>query len=190
MAAADVEKVLGSFDTSTAKGTRDHLMILLMARLGLRISEVASLHVGDIDWDAGRLFVTGKGSVRASLPLPQEVGDALLRHLAYVRPSNARAHLFVRFVTPRRPLRQQTVGTVFRVAARAVGISGRFCGAHRLRHSLATNLLREGASLEQIGALLRHKSTATTEIYAKVDFATLRRIAQPWPLARGERLPC
>jgi site-specific recombinase XerD len=190
ISASEVEKLLAWFDTSTAKGLRNRLIVLLMARLGLRTAEVAAVRAADIDWPRGRLFVTGKGRTEAALPLPQEVGDAILRYVADARPSTAGEYLFVRSVPPWRPLQPSSITDIFSVAMRSAGITGRFCGAHLLRHSLATKLLSKGASLEQIGTVLRHQSTATTEIYAKVDIGMLRRVTQPWPVGVTEAAPC
>jgi integrase/recombinase XerD len=188
ISAADVEKLITGCDVANPKGVRDRAMILLMARLGLRSGEVATLRLQDLDWTRGRLHVVGKGGTEAVLPLPQEVGDAILRYIEHVRPSAPNEYAFVRMVPPWRRLRTVSVSDAVASAMQVAGIEGRFHGGHMLRHSLATNLLRDGASLEQIGALLRHRSTTTTEIYAKVDITTLRRVAQPWPAL--EASPC
>jgi integrase/recombinase XerD len=181
ISAAEVEKVVAVFDATTVKGARDRAMLLLMARLGLRVGEVATLRLADFDWDRGRLHVTGKGRVESWLPLPQQVGDAVLRYIVGKRPPNADDHVFVRVRPPRRLLDPRSISFACSTAMRAAGIDSRFHGAHVLRHSLATDLLSKGASLAQIGVVLRHRSTATTEIYAKVDLTTLQRVAQPWP---------
>jgi integrase/recombinase XerD len=188
ISAVDVERVIAACDTARPKGARDRAMVLLMARLGLRSGEVATLRLQDLDWTRGRLHVVGKGGAESSLPLPQDVGDAILRYVEAVRPAAPHQYVFVRMVPPWRRLRGVSVSDAVAAAMQAAGVEGRFRGGHMLRHSLATNLLRDGASLEQIGALLRHRSTTTTEIYAKVDVATLRRMAQPWPAL--EISPC
>ena len=191
MTPAEIEKIIGSFDTTTPLGARNQAIVLVMARLGLRTAEVASLRIADLDWSRSRLTVVGKGRIEGSLPLPQDVGDAILRYLASRLPSAVGEYLFVRSVPPRRPLAPRSISSMFSAAAaRSTGISGRFVGAHVLRHSLATNMLADGASLEQIGAVLRHRSMETTCIYAKVDVSALRRIARPWPLPLTEAAPC
>jgi site-specific recombinase XerD len=190
MAATDIERIIGSFDTTTPLGARNQAIVLLMARLGLRTAEVASLRIADLHWSRGRLSVVGKGGIEGSLPLPQDVGDAILRYLANRLPSAVGEYLFVRSVPPKRPLAPRAISEMFSVAARSAGIKARFVGAHVLRHSLATNMLADGACLEQIGAVLRHRSMETTCIYAKVDVSALRRIARPWPLPLTEVAPC
>jgi len=179
--AANVERVINACDVAISKGARDRAMILLMARLGLRSGEVAALRLEDLDWNHGRVLVVGKGGVEAWLPLPQEVGDAVLKYIERHRPPAPHEYIFIRMVPPWRRLHTTTVGDAVVEAMQRAGVEGRFRRAHMLRHSLATNLLRDGASLDQIGALLRHQSTTTTQIYAKVDLTSLRRVAQPWP---------
>lgn len=185
---ADIEKLIAACDVAAPKGARDRAMILLMARIGLRSGEVATLRLQDLDWHRGRLRLHGKGGKEALLPLPQEVGDAILDYIDHARPSVSDEHVFLRMVPPWRRLHTVSVSDAVAAAMPAAGIEGRFHRGHMLRHSLATNLLRDGASLDQIGALLRHSSTTTTEIYAKVDVTTLRRVAQPWPVL--EASPC
>jgi len=190
MTPPEIEKIIGSFDTTTTLGARNQAIVLLMARLGLRTAEVASLRIGDLEWTRSRLSVVGKGGVAGLLPLPQDVGDAILRYLASRLPSAVGEYLFVRSVPPRRPLEPSSISSMFSAAARSTGISARFVGAHVLRHSLATNMLGDGASLDQIGAVLRHRSVETTSIYAKVDVSALRRIAKTWPLRLTGVAPC
>lgn len=188
MPGAEIEKLITVCDAATPKGARDRAMILLMARIGLRSGEVATLRLQDLDWHRGRLRLLGKGGKEALLPLPQEVGDAILNYIDHARPSVSDEHVFLRMVPPWRRLHTVSISDTVAAAMRAAGIEGRLHGGHMLRHSLATNLLRDGASLDQIGALLRHSTTSTTEIYAKVDVTTLRRVAQPWPVL--ETSPC
>lgn len=188
MSAADIEKLITGCDAGTSKGARDRAMILLMARLGLRSGEVATLRLQDLDGARGRLYVLGKGGTETFLPLPQEVGDAALNYIERLRRPPTSEHVILRMVPPWHRLRTASVSGAVAAALRVAGVEGRFRGGHMLRHSLATNLLRDGASLDQIGTLLRHRSTTTTEIYAKVDITTLRRLAQPWPGL--EPLPC
>jgi site-specific recombinase XerD len=176
---AEVERLLTGCDRETATGLRDHAVLSLLARLGLRGAEAAGLQLGDIDWRAGEISVTGKGSRSERLPLPAPAGEALAAWLTGGRPQcRSRAV----FVTMRRPYRQMTPEAVRTVMARAcdrAGLERR--GAHQLRHSLASEMLRAGASLPEIGQVLRHRSMLATSLYAKVDQDALRPLARPWP---------
>jgi site-specific recombinase XerD len=151
----------------------------LLARLGLRGAEAAGLQLGDIDWRAGEIAVTGKGSRTERLPLPAPAGEALAAWLAKGRPAcESRAV----FVTVRRPYRQLTAAAIRQVMGRACGQAGlERRGAHQLRHALATEMLRAGASLPEVGQVLRHRSMLSTSVYAKVDQDALRPLARPWP---------
>ena len=162
-------------------------MILLMARLGLRAPEVIAIQLDDIDWRAGELLVRGKGGLHDRLPLPPDVGEALARYVRDERVTASRA-LFVTRRAANSPFKDgQIINAILREAfvASDVKPSGRYIGSHVLRHSLATNLVRNGASLEEVGDVLRHRSRATTMIYAKVDIDGLRSVAQPWPVTGG-----
>jgi integrase/recombinase XerD len=172
--------VIGSCDGSRFE-LRDRAVLLLLARLGLRASEVAQLKVADIDWRHGSLTVCGKGRRQASLPLPQEVGDAIVLYLQHGRPSLRVQEVFTSALAPFRPLSRAAVTHIVRSALRRAGVKAPVNGAHLLRHSAATAMLRQGASLAGVGAVLRHRSTSTTAHYAKVDFGLLSEIAQPWP---------
>jgi site-specific recombinase XerD len=176
----DVEQVIGSC-ADDANGRRDRAVLLLLARLGLRASEVAKLKFADIDWHNGSITVCGKARRQASLPLPQEVGDAMLRYLQRGRPSLPVPEVFTTVVAPLRPLTRAAVTHIVRSALRRTGIPSPINGAHVLRHSAATTLLRQGVSLAGVGAVLRHRSPSTTAHYAKVDVGLLAEIAQPWP---------
>ncbi|MBV9488659.1 MAG: tyrosine-type recombinase/integrase [Verrucomicrobia bacterium] len=176
----DLERVIGSCDGSPFE-LRDRAVLLLLARLGLRASEVAQLKFADIDWRQGSLTVCGKGRRHASLPLPQQVGDAIVLYLKHGRPALRVPEVFTSVVAPVRPLSRAAVTHIVRSALRRVGIKAPVNGAHLLRHSAATAMLRQGASLAGVGAVLRHRSPSTTAHYAKVDFALLSQIAQPWP---------
>jgi integrase/recombinase XerD len=176
----DLERVIGSCDGSRFE-LRDRAVLLLLARLGLRASEVAQLKVADIDWRHGSLTVCGKGRRQASLPLPQEVGDAMVLYLQHGRPSLRVQEVFTSALAPFRPLSRAAVTHIVRSALRRAGVKAPVNGAHLLRHSAATAMLRQGASLAGVGAVLRHRSTSTTAHYAKVDFGLLSEIAQPWP---------
>jgi integrase len=177
--AAEVGRLLAGCDRDTAAGLRDYAVLSLLARLGLRGAEAAGLQLGDIDWRAGEIAVTGKGSRIERLPLPAPAGEALAAWLTGGRP---RCESRAVFVTVRRPYRQLTPEAVRAVMGRAcdrAGLERR--GAHRLRHTLATEMLRAGASLPEVGQVLRHRSQLSTAVYAKVDQDALRPLARPWP---------
>jgi len=180
LAADDVERVIASCP-AFGNGPRDRAVLLLLARLGLRAGEVAQLRFADIDWAQGLLTVSGKARRQETLPLPQEVGEALLHYLRQSRPPLRTPGVFTTVVAPVRPLTRAAVTHIVRAALRRAGIKAPINGAHVLRHSAATTMLRQGASLAGIGAVLRHRSPRTTAHYAKVDFGLLSEIAQPWP---------
>jgi len=186
LTAEQVERLLARCDQSTPAGQRDYAILLLLARLGLRAGEVVAMTLDDLDWEAGEFVVHGKGDRQERLPLPQEVGAALVHYLRRVRPPCSTRRVFLRMKAPRCGFAgSAAIDDVVRRALARAGIDSAFKGAHLLRHSLATNLLRRGASLQQIGQLLRHCQPNTTQIYAKVDLAALRGIALPWPGARS-----
>ncbi len=175
----DIERVIESCDVTTRTGVRDRAILLLLARLALRGEDVSKLRLSDIDWQHARLRVCGKSKRTVLLPLPQDVGDALLEYIERARPKVGEERVFLRALPPYRPPR--TLSHVVSLALRRAGVDspgGR--GTHLLRHSAATGLLRSGASLESIGTLLRHRSPDTTALYAKVDIPMLREVAQPW----------
>jgi integrase/recombinase XerD len=177
-----VNQLLASCDRTTAKGQRDYAMLLLIARLGLRASEVVRMTLDDLDWERGEIVVHGKGQQEAKLPLPTDVGAALVNYLRHVRPACSTRRVFIRMKAPQQGLKgNEAVGSMVRSVLKRAGLNPESKGSHLLRHSLATNLLRRGATLSEIGQLLRHKALATTQIYAKVDIAALRTIALPWP---------
>ena len=177
-----VHRLLNHIDRSTAVGRRDYAILLLLARLGLRSREVAFLELEDIDWKGGCLSVHGKSGRRTQLPLPKDVGDAIVAYLQHGRPSSTSRRVFLRARAPVRGFRTQcAVGSIVRHALQRAGIEAPTTGAHQFRHGLATQMLRQGASLEQIGELLGHKSPETTKIYTKVDLDALRTLALPWP---------
>ncbi len=180
----ELRRLLSSCDRRTGVGRRDFAMLLLMGRLGLRCGEVAGLMLGDIDWRAGELIVYGKGRRDDRLPLPVDVGRALAAYLRRGRPPGALDRtVFVRTLAPHRRLTSGGVSRAVHYAAERAGL-GRL-GAHRLRHTAATELLRAGASLPEVGQVLRHRRVFSTAIYAKVDDAALRRLARPWPEVRS-----
>ena len=166
----------------TPIGLRDYAILLLLARLGLRSSEIVSLTLDSIDWEVSSIVVAGKGNQVATLPLPSEVGEAIADYLRHGRPTTDNRTLFLRTLAPIRALgAQQTVATIVGAAIRRAGIKTRYRGAHQFRHALAADMLRHGATLSEIGSVLRHRHAKTTGIYAKVDFAALRPLSLPWP---------
>jgi site-specific recombinase XerD len=176
-----VEQLLACCDRSTPTGKRDYAILLLLARLGLRGGEVVAMTLEDLDWERSEIVVRGKGQRLERLPLPAEVGAALACYLRDVRPARATRRVFIRMKAPLQGLARSAICCIVRRALRRAGLNPEFKGAHLLRHSLATDLLRRGASLGEIGQLLRHRQPTTTQIYAKVDIAALRGIALPWP---------
>jgi site-specific recombinase XerD len=176
-----VTGMLASCDRRGLVGLRDHAILVLLARLGLRAGEVASLQLDDVDWRAGELLVHGKGSRQDVLPLPVDVGDAIVSYLRERGRFDGSRAVFLRVRAPAGAL---SAGGVISVVAQAcVRASVPPVGAHRLRHTAATEMLRAGASLEEIGQVLRHHRIDTTAIYAKVDRGRLRELARPWPEA-------
>ena len=164
-------------------GRRDLAILLLLARLGLRACEVARLRLDDIDWRAGELTIRGKGSTTERLPLPHEPGEALVSYLRDGRPQADFREVFISVLAPLRALSPAAVVGVVGYACDRAGMER--VGPHRLRHTLASDLLRAGTPLAQIAPILRHSSVATTAIYAKIDREALRALARPWPLAGG-----
>lgn len=181
--AAKVETLINSCDTTAATGIRDRAILLLLARLGLRAGDIMTLRIDDIDWQRGSLRVCGKGRRAENLPLPQDAGDALLKYLTEARTVVPIAQVFLCSLAPWRPFADShTVSSIVCRALVRAGIDDAPSrGAHLLRHSAATTLLRAGTPLAAIGAVLRHRSIDTTAQYAKVDVPSLKRIAQPWP---------
>jgi len=177
-----VRKLLASCDRRRTIGRRDYAIVLLLSRLGLRRGEVAAIQLEDIDWRAGLLLVRGKGSRQDVLPLPVDVGEALVSYLRR-RPRCESRALFVRITAPLQGLAPHTIGWIVREACTRAGLPR--VGAHRLRHTAATEMLRAGASLAEIGQVLRHREQKTTAIYAKIDRRALRALARPWPSQEG-----
>jgi integrase/recombinase XerD len=184
---AEVERIVGSCNLASPAGLRDRAILLLLARLGLRAGDVARLRLGDIDWSEACVVVSGKGRRQSRLPLTQEVGDAIVAYLKFSRPPTDLDFLFVGCHAPFRPLPSHcAVSQIVGYAIRRAGVKRPSRGAaHLLRHSVATSLLRHGASLQDIGAILRHRSIQSTQIYAKVDVRSLDQIAQPWPAVQS-----
>jgi site-specific recombinase XerD len=180
--------LLSACDRSTPVGRRDYAILLLLARLGLRAGEVVALELEDLHWRVGEITVRGKGCIHHRLPLVPEVGEAIAAYLRRDRPASASRRVFLRTKAPHRGFAGPgTVTTVVRCAVGRAGLEPASRGAHLLRHSLATGMLRRGASMSEIAELLRHQALGTTQIYAKVDLNGLRSLAQPWPSTGGGR---
>ncbi|HEY6372936.1 MAG TPA: site-specific integrase [Candidatus Sulfotelmatobacter sp.] len=180
--AGTVQQILDHCERDTPDGKRNYAVLLLLARLGLRACEIVELSLDDIDWDSGRITIRGKGGRWAQLPLPVDVGEAIAIYLQTGRPRCICRHVFLRHRASLRGFAHSiTVSTIVRRALIRAGIDSIRKGAHLFRHTLATDLLRKGASLDEIGELLRHRSPNTTALYAKVDLTALRALALPWP---------
>ena len=164
-------------------GRRDYAILMMLARLGLRADEVVTLTLDDIDWRSGEMLLSAKGRQRARMPIPPDVGAAVVAYLRDGRPTSSSRRVFLRTLAPPMGFASGSAITMIaKTALERAGIHG--CahhGAHVFRHSLATELLRSGATLSEIGQLLRHESHDTTRIYAKVDVETLRTLSLPWP---------
>jgi site-specific recombinase XerD len=182
LSAEEVNRLIAASDGTTPGRLRDRAILLMLARLGLRSGDVAALRLSDIDWNNGTLQVTGKGRYQVRLPLPQDVGDALLRYLD-CRPANvATEHVFLRSNAPCRPFASgDGVSSVVKHALKRANIDAPAKGAHLLRHTAATEMLRNGVPLDQAGLVLRHRSIDMTAYYAKADVGLLKQVAQPWP---------
>lgn len=185
----EVERVVHACDRrNSSLACRDRAIILLLARLGLRASEVITLELDDIDWRAGVLTVHGKGRYHDGLPLPADVGEAVAAYLRQHRPPCTTRRVFIRNKAPHRGFAHpSSISTIVCRALKRAGLRPALMGAHILRHSLATGMLRSGASMSEIGQVLRHRVANTTEIYAKVDINGLRSLALPWPTKGGEQ---
>jgi len=179
----DVKSLIASCDRASAVGRRDRAILLLLARLGLRAGDIVHLRLSDIDWKDASIQVCGKGRRHARLPLTQEVGQAIVAYLKKGRPQINADTLFIRCRAPFCAFSSSVaISDVVDRALRRAGVVRPSRGAaHLLRHSLATSLLQQGAPLEDIATILRHRSLETTQVYAKVDIPALRQIAQPWP---------
>jgi integrase/recombinase XerD len=189
LTAEQVEVLIAAVKTETPTGRRNHAMVLLMARLGLRAAEVIKIQLDDIDWRSGELLVRGKGHLHDRLPLPVDVGEALANYIHRDRKSSSRA-LFVQHRAPYSAFPDsQIVNSVLKDAFRRTKLNppAPYIGSHILRHSLATAMIRRGASLAEIADVLRHRSRTSTMIYAKLDVEGLRSVAQEWPVAGGAK---
>lgn len=183
ISAEHARRVIASCDLNTAVGRRDRAVLLLLARLGLRGGEVLALLLEDIDWNAGLLRVRGKNGHQCLMPLPVDVGQAIAAYLRQGRPASPDRHVFLRTRAPHRCLLHGSdgIGSIVRNAIERAGVDAPHKGSHQFRHALAVGMLRGGASLAEIGEILRHRSQLSTSIYAKVDLAALRPLALPWP---------
>lgn len=182
---AEAMALLGSCDRRTAVGRRDYAVLLTLLRLGLRAGEVAVLGLGDLDWRAGELVVHGKGQRVDRLPLPPDVGEAIAGYLRRGRPRTALREVFLHAVAPIGPLSRRGISLIVHRACARAGVTP--VNAHRLRHTLACEMVRAGVPLPEISQVLRHRSLVSTAIYARVDVEQLRTLAQPWPSAEAGR---
>lgn len=179
---SDVERILKTCERKTLKGIRNYAILLLLIRLGLRAGEVRNLTLDDIDWRRGEFTICGKGCKHNRLPLPQEVGKALVHYLQHGRPQCSSRHLFIHLRAPYTKIQGSSpIGGIVRQAIKRIGLNPPHKGAHVLRHTFATHLLHRGASLTEIGKMLGHGSLNSTLIYAHIDFKNLKKVAQPWP---------
>jgi integrase/recombinase XerD len=177
--ARSVVRLLESCDRRTRVGRRDFAILTLLSRLGLRAGEVAALQLRDVDWRVGELLIRGKGSRQERLPLPADVGETLARWLARGRPRCESVFVFTRLRAPHVGLSAGAVSQIVRRACRRAELP--LVGAHRLRHTAATEMLRAGGSLTEVGQVLRHRGRDVTSIYAKVDRLALAAVVMPWP---------
>ena len=186
LTADELARVLAVCDGDQPARIRDRAIVLLLARLGLRAGDVVQLRLADLDWTQGTIQVTGKGRYQVRLPLPQEIGDAVLRYLTSRPRGPETDRVFLTTIAPVAPLgTSDAVSSVVARVLQRAGIHRARPGAHVLRHTAATEMLRQGVSLDHIGLVLRHRSLDMSAYYAKVDIATLRQVAQPWPGRRS-----
>ncbi len=185
LASSELEAVLATCDRRTPIGVRNYAVLVLLGRLGLRAGEVAALRLDDLDWKSGELVIHGKGCVISRLPMPVDVGEAIVTYLRRSLRSKGTRSVFVRSRAPYGALTNSAIAGIAGMALRAAGIERG--GAHRLRHTAATQMLRRGASFTEIAQVLRHRHIDTTAIYAKVDRDSLRVLARPWPVDGPDR---
>ena len=179
---AEVQRLLAGCDQNTVRGQRDYTVLLLLARLGLRAGEVVAMQLDDLHWETGEVLVRGKGQLLDRMPIPTDVGKALAKYLRHGRPRCSSRHVFVRLNAPHREFGgPYVISGIVQQAMDRIGLDAPCKGAHVLRHSLATHMLQKGASLAEIGEVLRHRAPTTTEHYSKVAIEALRALAQPWP---------
>lgn len=183
LSSKDLEKLLNSVDRSTTMGKRNYAMLLLLARLGLRACEVAALSLDDLDWTNGELILQGKGVKKKRLPIPTDVGSALVEYIKCRHQAAKSRKLFLRSCLPFEGITSSLVGVTVSAAIKRTKLKPFKAGSHLLRHTAATHMLKCGASLNEIGMILGHQSQFSTSIYAKVDFSSLLPVAQQWPLS-------
>lgn len=183
ISSVDARRLLDSCDRRESEGRRDHAILLILLRLGLRAKEVAAMSLEDIDWRAGLIVVHGKGRRDDSLPLPADVGAAIAAYLQRGRPHSSHREVFLRSLAPLQALGRGGISTVVRRACHRAGLTP--IGSHRLRHTLACEMVNSGAAMPEIAQVLRHRSLTSTALYARLDIEGLRALARPWP--RGER---
>jgi len=183
ISAEHAQRAIDSCDCQTSVGLRDRAVLLLLARLGLRAVEIVRLMLDDIDWDHAQLRVRGKGGRESLLPLTADVGEAIAAYLEHGRPTSQDRHLFLRSLAPIRGLLEGSdgIGSIVRYALNRAKVEAPHRGSHQFRHALAVHMLQVGASLPEIGQVLRHRSPQSTSIYAKVDLTALRALAMTWP---------
>ena len=182
LSAEQIERMLLGCRRDTGGGRRDYAVLLLLSRLGLRAEELRRLTLDDIHWQRGELTVRGKGRGPEPMPLPEDVGEALAAYLTHGRPASGSRSVFVRLTPPHEAYgNSDAFGHIVRHAMRRAAVDAPSKGTHIFRHTLATEMLRSGASLREIGYLLRHRDEDTTRLYAKVDLVRLRTLALPWP---------
>jgi integrase/recombinase XerD len=177
------QRAINSCDLSTGVGLRDRAVLLLLARLGLRAREIIEMQLEDCDWESGHLRVRSKSGREQLLPIPVDVGAAIAAYLWQGRPKSKDRHVFLRSMAPISGLMpgSDAIGTIVRHALQRAKVDAPHHGSHQFRHALAVRMLRRGASLREIGEVLRHQSPQTTSIYARVDISALRSVAMPWP---------
>ena len=179
---AEVDRLIAACDGDSSSRRRDRAILLLLARLGLRAGDVAQMRLVDLEWPTGTLRVSGKGRYQVRLPLPQEVGDAILNYLERRPHLPACDQVFLRNIAPYRPMvGGDSISKVVKQAMKRAGVTAPVKGAHTLRHTAATQMLRQGVPLDRIALVLRHRGLDTTAYYAKADVNLLKQIAQPWP---------
>jgi site-specific recombinase XerD len=183
----EVDRVLAAPDRRTATGRRDHAILLLLAKLGLRSSEILSLELGDIRWRTGEVLIRGKGGRQDRLPLPRDVGAGIARYLRSDRGRRSTARVFLRSYAPRVSLTgPASIGHIVRRAMAQAGVPRPpHIAAHLFRHTLASRMLQQGANLRNISEVLRHRAASSTELYAKIDMRSLREVVRPWPTPGG-----
>ena len=187
LTAEEVGRVLAAPDQATATGRRDYAILLLLARLGLRASEVLSIELGDIRWRTGEVLIRGKGNRRDTLPLPRDAGAAIVRYLRLDRGIRPTQRVFLRTYAPRVPLAgPASIGHIVRRALAEADVERpKHIAAHLFRHTLASRMLQQGADLRDISEVLRHRAPGSTEIYAKIDMRSLDEVVRPWPVQGG-----